>query len=91
MYKRQPYISSKSGRTVELRYRQAFATGDITLNGAISRDTILPGETRAYFQGLGSFDLPRSFKLTFKAELVSDPSYLLDYGYPEKDLSLIHI
>ncbi len=80
-----PYISSKSGRTVELRYRQAFATGDITLNGAISRDTILPGETRAYFQGLGSFDLPRSFKLTFKAELVSDPSYLLDYGYPEKD------
>ena len=80
-----PYLSSKSGRSVELRYRQAFSTGEISLNGAISRDTILPGENRAYFQGLGSFDLPRDFKLTFRAELVSDPSYLLDYGYLEKD------
>ena len=80
-----PYLSSKSGRSVELRYRQAFSSGEITLNGAISRDTILPGENRAYFQGLGSFELPQDFKLTFRAELVSDPSYMLDYGYPEKD------
>jgi LPS-assembly protein len=80
-----PYVSTKSGRTLELRYRQAFATGDITLTGAVSRDEIVPGETRYYLNGTGSFDLPRDFKLTFDGVLVSDAAYLLDYGLPAAD------
>ena len=80
-----PYVSTKSGRTVELRYRQAFATGQITFNGAVSRDDLLPGKTRYYLNGTGSFDLPRDFKLSFDGVLVSDAAYLLDYGLPVAD------
>jgi LPS-assembly protein len=80
-----PYVSSKSGRTMGLRYRQAFATGSIELNGALSRDRIRPGETRGYAFLQGAFDLPRGFGLTLRAEAVSDPGYLLDYGITDRD------
>jgi LPS-assembly protein len=80
-----PYVSSKSGRTMGLRYRQAFATGSIELNGAVSRDRIRPGETRGYAFLQGAFDLPRGFGLTLRAEAVSDPGYLLDYGITDRD------
>jgi LPS-assembly protein len=80
-----PYLSTKSGRTLELRYRQAFATGEIEVNGGLSRDRLVPDETRHYLTATGSFDLPRDFKLTFRGEIVSDPAYLLDYGLPVKD------
>ncbi len=42
-----PYVSAVT-RTLELRYRQAFRYGDIELNGAFSRDTLLPDESRGY-------------------------------------------
>ena len=80
-----PYLSTKSGRTLELRYRQAFATGEIEVNGALSRDRLVPGQTRHYLNATGAFDLPRDFKLSFRGEIVSDPAYLLDYGLPAKD------
>lgn len=80
-----PYLSSKNGRTVELRYRQAFATGQLELNGAISRDEILPGKTRGYLSAAGRFVLPRDFTLTFSGEMVSDNAYLLDYGISPAD------
>ncbi len=80
-----PYISTKGGRTLELRYRQAFATGSVELTGALSRDRILPGETRGFVLGTGSFALPRGFRLDFSAETVSDRGYLLDYGLGERD------
>ena len=79
-----PYLSSRT-RTLEARYRQAFSTGSIALQGAVSRDDIEPGETRAYLFAEGAFDLPRDFTLSFDLELVSDTSYLFDYGYSEKD------
>ncbi len=80
-----PYISTKRGRTVELRYRQAFRTGDIELNGALSRDELVPGKTRGYLTAAGNFDLPQNFKLLFRGEVVSDDAYLLDYGLGDKD------
>ncbi|OHC54731.1 MAG: organic solvent tolerance protein [Rhodobacterales bacterium RIFCSPHIGHO2_02_FULL_62_130] len=80
-----PYLSTKNGRTVELRYRQAFATGNLTLTGAVSRDDIRPGDMRAYLAAEGLFTLPHDFRLSFKGILVSDPGYLLDYGYSEAD------
>ncbi|MFN4130281.1 MAG: LPS-assembly protein LptD [Paracoccaceae bacterium] len=80
-----PYLSTKSGRTVELRYRQAFATGTVELNGAVSRDELLSGKTRHYLTATGQFDLPRDFRLGFDGIVVSDPAYLLDYGLPAAD------
>ncbi len=80
-----PYISSKDAQTLELRYRQAFSTGMIELNGALSRDDLLPGETRGYLTAAGRFALPRDFTLSFSGIVVSDEAYLLDYGISSED------
>jgi LPS-assembly protein len=80
-----PYLGSKQARTVDLRYRQAFATGQIEIAGALSRDQIRPGETRGYGEITGSFHLPRGFKLDLSGRMVSDPAYLLDYDISEVD------
>ncbi|WP_185960844.1 LPS-assembly protein LptD [Aliiroseovarius halocynthiae] len=79
-----PYFADKS-RTLELRYRQAFRKGEILFNGAISRDSIRQDTTRFYVFGEGTFDLPNDFTLSFQLQEVSDPSYLLDYGYSDQD------
>lgn len=71
--------------TLELIYRHAFRSGDLTLSGAISDDTILPDQTRFYFFAEGEFDLPRDYTLSFQLQEVSDPGYLLDYGYSDQD------
>ncbi|GAA0285771.1 LPS-assembly protein LptD [Rhodovulum strictum] len=80
-----PYVSTSQTRTVELRYRRALRNGDIEAQGAISRDDLRPGETRYYLFAGGGFDLPRDFRLDFDIEGVSDPAYLLDYDYSDKD------
>lgn len=80
-----PYFSTDRTRTLEFRYRQAFRTGEIEFNGAVSRDDLRPGETRSYLFGKGTFDLPRDYVLSFNLESVSDRSYLRDYDYSNKD------
>jgi LPS-assembly protein len=80
-----PYLSTKGGRTLDLRYRQAFETGLIEITGALSRDEILPDETRGYVFADGAFSLPQGFGLTFGLKTVSDPAYLLDYGILNTD------
>ena len=79
-----PYISN-STRTLEARYRQAFLNGTLDLNGAVTNDTLLDGENRAYLFGNGTFDLGRDYRLDFDIEAVTDDAYLLDYGYSDKD------
>ena len=81
-----PYVATKT-RTLELRYRQAFRTGEIEVEGAYSRDDVgvASGRNRAYLFGEGRFDLPRDFQLRFDIEAVNDDTYLLDYGYGQKD------
>lgn len=78
-----PWLSTKT-RTLEARYRQAFRTGDIELNGAWSSDD-LRDENRWYLFAEGSFSLPRDYRLDFDIEATSDDAYLLDYGYSSKD------
>ena len=80
-----PYISTKGGRTLAARYRQAFRTGTVQLDGALSFDRLLPGKRRGYILATGAFTLPRDFKLKFQLETVSDAAYLLDYGLEPKD------
>jgi len=79
-----PFIGTKTN-TVELGFRRAFRTGDISFESAFSHDEIRPGRDRGYFFGEGRFDLPHDYVLTFDVELTSDRDYLLDYGYSSKD------
>lgn len=79
-----PFVTDKT-RTLELRYRQAFVNGDLTINGAISDDDLRGSSTRGYLFAEGEFDLKNDFKLTFDIEYTSDDTYLLGYGYSWKD------
>ncbi|SHG69738.1 LPS-assembly protein [Cognatiyoonia sediminum] len=79
-----PYLSTET-RTLEARYRQAFLTGEIEVNLAVSEDTLRPDITRGYIVAEGSFELPSDFKLEFDIENATDPAYLLEYGYSSKD------
>ncbi|WP_390914900.1 LPS assembly protein LptD [Pseudosulfitobacter sp. SM2401] len=79
-----PYLSSRT-TTMEFRYRQAFSKGNISFEGAITRDELREGETRGYLFGTGSFDLNRGYVLDFDIEATSDDAYLSEYGYSDKD------
>lgn len=80
-----PYVTTTGSRTVALRYRQAFAAGNITLQGALSEDGLLGPGGRGYAQGDGSFSLGLGYTLDFHLIGVSDPAYLLDYGISDED------
>lgn len=80
-----PYITARDSQTLELRYRQAFTTGRIELNGAITSDQLIPGDPRGYLFVNGEFRLPLNFGLTIKGQTVTDPAYLLDYGISDTD------
>ncbi|MDK3073059.1 LPS assembly protein LptD [Sedimentitalea sp. JM2-8] len=79
-----PYVSPKT-RTLDFRYRQAFRNGRLGIEGAYTRDDLIPGESRGYLFGVGRFDLPQDFRLRFDIETVSDNAYVNDYGLPDVD------
>ncbi|MCK0151026.1 LPS assembly protein LptD [Marivita sp. S6314] len=74
-----PYLSPIT-RTLEGRYRQAFRNGDITVNTAVSRDTLESGTLRGLLFADGAFQLNRGFRLSFDIEAVTDDAYLNDYN-----------
>ena len=80
-----PFLATKNARTLGLRYRQAFSGAEIEIEGALSRDDILPGDSRGYLRAIGRADLPQGFVLRFDGTEVSDPGYLLDYDISEED------
>ena len=80
-----PYVAERYTNTLIGRYRQAFVNGDLEFNGAISRDSILPDQTRGYAFVDGKFALPNDFLLGFSLEGVSDNAYLQDYDFSEQD------
>lgn len=79
-----PYLSSRT-KTLDFRYRQAFARGRIAFEGAYTRDQLIPGQMRGYLFGAGGFALSRGYALTFDVEWASDNAYFNDYGLPDKD------
>lgn len=79
-----PYWSART-KTIEFRYRQAFRTGRIHFEGAVTRDKLRPGEDRGYVFGHGRFDLARDYVLEFDLETTSDDAYLTEYSYSNKD------
>ncbi|WP_263714374.1 LPS-assembly protein LptD [Actibacterium sp. XHP0104] len=80
-----PYLAHDFTRTLELRLRKAFVNGEIEVKGAVSRDDLLPDQTRAYIFAQGQFDLPRDYELRFQLQGVEDPKYLSDYDYSGAD------
>lgn len=79
-----PYFSTAT-KTLEFRYRQAFVNGRIEIEGAATNDNLGTGSNRGYLFANGTFNLPRDYTLRFGVENTSDDSYLLDYGYSDKD------
>ncbi len=79
-----PYLSPRT-KTLGLRYRQAFRRGRIELEGALTRDDLIPGDNRGYFFGTGGFDLGNRYKLAFDIKTASDNAYLVDYGLHDYD------
>jgi LPS-assembly protein len=79
-----PFFSTQTS-TLEWRYRQAFRRGTVEFSGAISDDTLQPGELRGFVFGSGLFDLRNDYQLSFELEAVTDRAYLLDYDYSDKD------
>lgn len=80
-----PFMSNKDARSLSLGYRQAYRTGEIAVTGSYTRDQVLGDEPRFYALATGSFDLPRNYTLSFRAETVSDAAYFQSYGLTEKD------
>ncbi len=79
-----PFVTPVT-KTLELRFRKMFRRGYVELNGAISRDTLLPDTTRHYVTGFGAFDLGQSFVLSLDVETASDSGYRSNYGYSGVD------
>lgn len=84
-----PYLTMKGDQTIALRYRQAFATGTVQVDGAVSQDHIQTGPDgggpRGYLIARGAFDLGLDYKLSFYGISVSDDAYLSDYGVSASD------
>jgi LPS-assembly protein len=80
-----PYIAAARTETLGLRYREAYTWGNLELNGAISDDDILPDDTRGYLFADLNARLPGDFKLGAQLRLVSDSSYLSNYGISDED------
>ena len=82
-----PFFATKGTRALEVRYRQAFASGMLELGGLVARDSIRAGETRAMGYAQGEFLLPQDFKLSFNLIQTSDRRVLDDYGRVEAGLA----
>ncbi|MBC7479088.1 MAG: LPS-assembly protein LptD [Pseudorhodobacter sp.] len=80
-----PYLTVLGNQTLALRYRQAFATGAIEIDGAVSHDTLNKAGQRGYVSASGNFDLGRDYALSFYGISVSDEAYLSDYGISSTD------
>lgn len=82
-----PFLATKETRALELRYRQAFATGMLELGGLVARDSIRRGTTRAMGYTRGAFSVGNGFELSFNLIKVSDRPLLEDYDRPEAQLT----
>ena len=80
-----PYLTTTESQTLEMRYRRRYRSGDLNIRSAVSSDELTRDQFRGYVFADGRFAMPRGFELTFDVEAVTDPGYLLEYGYSDKD------
>ncbi len=74
-----PFVASEGTLALEMRYRQAFATGNLELGGLVARDNIRPGQIRSMGYAVGDFAPGRGFRLGFNLIHSSDPTVPGDY------------
>ena len=82
-----PFLGTKGTQALQLRYRQAFATGRLEIGGLVARDSIRPGRTRAFGSALGEFALGQGFNLSFNLIQPSDSTVLDDYDIGDASLT----
>lgn len=80
-----PFLTTKGGRTLELRFRQALRQGGVTVTGAVTADQLEVDHLRGYLDIEGDYALPLGLDATFHAIAVSDPAYLSDYDISDED------
>ena len=79
-----PILSSKTN-TLGFRYREAFQTGKLSLEGAVSRDNLSTDQNRGYLFGTANYELNQDYKLDVQVQTVSDPSYFFEYDVAKID------
>ena len=79
-----PILSSKTN-TLGFRYREAFQTGKLSLEGAVSRDNLSTDQNRGYLFGTANYELDQDYKLDVQVQTVSDPSYFFEYDVAKID------
>lgn len=80
-----PYLALSRTKTLEARYRQALSFGEISISGALSRDSLERGRTRGYLFAAGRFDLAHDWQIEAQIQTASNRAYLLDYGISDAD------
>lgn len=79
-----PFVTSGGTRTLEFRFRRAFANGALEISGAGTRDRLWPGP-RGHVTADGAWRLRSGARLELELRGVSDRAYLADYGFPGGD------
>ena len=79
-----PILSSRTN-TLGFRYREAFQTGKLSLEGAVSRDNLSTDRNRGYLFGTANYELDKDYKLDVQVQTVSDPSYFYEYDVAKID------
>ena len=75
-----PFYSPKT-KTIEYRYRQAYTSGFMLIEGALTRDALIPNKNRGYILSDTSLILQNGYNLGIQLQAVSDPSYLFEYDF----------
>ena len=81
-----PRLHARNSATLGLRYRQAFRSGLLELEGAVTRDRLRPGEWRGFIGARGDFDVAPGTVAGLRLRLPSDVRYLDAYGFGEETL-----
>jgi LPS-assembly protein len=81
-----PWIGLGDSQTIELRYRQAFRTGEIEASGSLTWDNLTEDDIRGHIFADGTFDIGRNIDLSFRIMGVTDDGYLTTYSLPDTDL-----
>ncbi|MDC0633670.1 LPS assembly protein LptD, partial [Planktomarina sp.] len=79
-----PFYSPKT-KTIEYRYRQAYTSGFMLIEGALTRDALIPNKNRGYILSDTSLILQNGYNLGIQLQAVSDPSYLFEYDFGQLD------
>ena len=80
-----PFLATETA-TLGLRYRQAFAAGDVAITTSVSEDSLNDdSDLRGYLYATGDIDVGGGVKLQFDIQTASDSSYLSDYSISDTD------